>query len=473
MNFNIKFDNKFIQTLLKYILIVLIGFFILYFLDHFFYKTYENFSNFCNKCQMKPTSGNCVKLSRFDISNAQDVSFIIGVSSDFIFCPWEPNCTNDDYLNNLRDLNLRQGITNQEISDNYLQGTTNVTCCSGTQYSEYNNYTISFGDVSINKSNIQTCSTNNINTSDLFCRGLNAKLNDKGMVFRVDICNVLTNTKTFTYDLKNQEIFNLQNIRDISVTDPFTDTNRYIQNIQELNNLLSVNRYPSTSINIYTDNSSNPTNISFQTRNKIIDKLNTYYKPIVDEVYEYQLLNRNDQAIGTSTNTNNQYLLNENEFFDCFVNKKQVREASGNQFTRAQITDFCNNNFFDIGPGATYKTSQEVTPINYGPSMDLEMELKNLPSVEQTGNAPVSVINQYLNAINGFYEKQLANIMGPKTHGFNQELEFDNNTLETKEKTFFVYEQDKNNEYECQPSITGNKKFEYCGPDANYTPFIP
>ena len=54
----------------------------------------------------------------------------------------------------------------------------------------------------------------------------------------------------------------------------------------------------------------------------------------------------------------------------------------------------------------------------------------------------------------------------------NQELVFDNNTLDTKESTFFVYD-DSNNDisYECQPSVTGNSKFKSCGPPAYYTEF--
>jgi hypothetical protein len=95
-------------------------------------------------------------------------------------------------------------------------------------------------------------------------------------------------------------------------------------------------------------------------------------------------------------------------------------------------------------------------------------KLKRLETIPSSGNAPVSVINTYLNAINGFYEKQIANSTGPREHSYNQQLVFDNNSLETKQSTFFTYNKDVNNVYDCSPSITGNAKFDYCGPQAYY-----
>ena len=44
----------------------------------------------------------------------------------------------------------------------------------------------------------------------------------------------------------------------------------------------------------------------------------------------------------------------------------------------------------------------------------------------------------------------------------------DRNNLDLKEKTFFVYENEPNNNYECQESITGDNTFKYCGPVPNY-----
>jgi hypothetical protein len=94
------------------------------------------------------------------------------------------------------------------------------------------------------------------------------------------------------------------------------------------------------------------------------------------------------------------------------------------------------------------------------------MELTRLERIPSSGNAPVSVINTYLNAINSFYEKQISNLTGPRDHVFNQELVFDNNTLETATPTFFTYDDTANNTYQCQESVTGNSLFKDCGPAA-------
>ena len=102
----------------------------------------------------------------------------------------------------------------------------------------------------------------------------------------------------------------------------------------------------------------------------------------------------------------------------------------------------------------------------YPSNNDLEMELRRLESIPSTGNAPVSIINTYLNAINSFYEKQIRNLTGPRDHVFNQELVFDNNTLETVTPTFFTYDDTANNSYQCQESVTGNSLFKDCGPAA-------
>jgi hydrogenase expression/formation protein HypD len=95
-----------------------------------------------------------------------------------------------------------------------------------------------------------------------------------------------------------------------------------------------------------------------------------------------------------------------------------------------------------------------------------EIENQYTRLVQNSGNAPVSVINTYLNAINSFYEKQIQNLTGPRDHVFNQELVFDNNTLETATPTFFTYDDKPNNTYQCQESVTGNSVFKDCGPAA-------
>ena len=100
---------------------------------------------------------------------------------------------------------------------------------------------------------------------------------------------------------------------------------------------------------------------------------------------------------------------------------------------------------------------------------DFEMELKNLPQVNSNDNVPASVINTYLNSINSFYEKQLANINNHR----NQSIQFDNHSSLTIPSTFFVYDNSINNNFDCEPSVTGHDKFKYCGPTSYYTEFNP
>ena len=185
---------------------------------------------------------------------------------------------------------------------------------------------------------------------------------------------------------------------------------------------------------------------------------------ISNELYTYTL---NDKNLNDISDT---YILNHYQYFDCSGNIK----SNNNQiFNQEQLDKFYSNNYFGVASDAEYTTQQDTKNKynNYSSKKNLKMELKNLLPITDSSNVPVSIINQYLSAINRFYEKQISNMTGPKTHSFNQEMVFDNNTLETKTPTFFVYNNDPNNEYQCQPSITGNPKFKYCGPEPQYMPF--
>jgi len=168
------------------------------------------------------------------------------------------------------------------------------------------------------------------------------------------------------------------------------------------------------------------------------------------------------ETIDAPSGYSKEYILNENEFLNCFGRIESVPELSFN-FT-------ASGDFFGSSD-PTLTTVEQASANNYGPSGELEMELRRLQNVPPGGNAPVGVINQYLNAINGFYERHISNMLGPKTHSANNQLVFENDNLEIKTPTFFKYETDPNNKYECQPSITGNDKFKDCGPTAYYTDF--
>jgi hypothetical protein len=169
-----------------------------------------------------------------------------------------------------------------------------------------------------------------------------------------------------------------------------------------------------------------------------------------------------------------QYLLNSEQFFNCMG---EIKNDISSSFTSAQLAEFSNNDYFGTagrpvslgGLGeASYNALGTMQTTGYPSNNDLEMELRRLEIVPSSGNAPVSVISSYLNAINSFYDKQIRNLTGPREHSYNQQLVFDNNSLETKQATFFTYSKDTNNVYPCSPSVLGNSKFEYCGPEAYY-----
>jgi hypothetical protein len=180
---------------------------------------------------------------------------------------------------------------------------------------------------------------------------------------------------------------------------------------------------------------------------------------ISNQLYTYTLKNKNMENISDN------YTLNHYQYLDCLGN---IKSNNDEIFNQEELNKFSSNNYFDVASDASYTTQQDF---KYSPKEELKMELQNLLPINDPSNVSASIINQYLSAINRFYENHISNMLGPKTHSFNQEMVFDNNTLETKKPTFFVYNNDPNNEYECQPSITGNPKFKYCGPEPQYTPF--
>jgi hypothetical protein len=115
---------------------------------------------------------------------------------------------------------------------------------------------------------------------------------------------------------------------------------------------------------------------------------------------------------------------------------------------------------------------QDNTQRPYPSAEDFEMELRNLPPIQQSTNVSSSVISTYLNSINSFYQKQFNALIGPRTHAVPQTLQFDNDSLSTKPSTFFVYDGSINTDFDCEPSVTGDDKFKYCGPASYHTEFI-
>ena len=218
---------------------------------------------------------------------------------------------------------------------------------------------------------------------------------------------------------------------------------------QEIQNNLS---------NIYIDSCGNP----------LIEYIDYNYTP-----FKLNATNQLEEISPPTTANVQSYILNEDEFLNCFGDVTDNKDMSLNQLNIQKDLTLENigNNLFGVDERAKYKTQQDLESNKYGDIIDLSAEFRHLENVDIGGTAPTGVINQYLRAINGFYEKQLANMLGPRTHALNKQLVFDNDGLETKESTFFVYENKPNNEYECQPSITGNDKFKSCGPSAYYSEF--
>tara|TARA_B110001450_G_scaffold252310_3_gene273873 strand:- start:19324 stop:20574 length:1251 start_codon:yes stop_codon:yes gene_type:complete len=410
-----KLNINFIKNIGKTLIIGFIIIYCIYILYFFNSNLVEGFSKTfdCSFCEMKPTSGNCFNIKNINIAN-NNVEY---TDSSYIFCPWDQNCPN--------------------LSNN--KGINEITCCSGSNF--YNTNNLKYADVSIVNDSLNKCFPDFSNNG--YCLDLSNSVNSNftGMVFK----NVIKNSNILLdNNLTIPEILNYQNSLELKNNVSKTD-------LESLNNELK-------QLDLNNDTDKN--------RKKQIqeDLVANYFKSkILDEIFNYKLLDKSLTMIGN----NNQYILNKNEFLDCFGNKKTINTA---KFSEAQKKQFINKDYFDIAEDASYTTMQDTTQRLYPNQQDLEMELKNLEQIPPGGNVPTSVINQYLRAINSFYEKQMDNMMGPKTHTVNQQLVFDNNTLDmkTKSNTFFVYDNSYNNTYDCQPGITNDKNFKYCGPEAYY-----
>ncbi len=272
----------------------------------------------------------------------------------------------------------------------------------------------------------------------------------------------------------DQNCPNLSNNKEINEITCCSGSNFYNTNNLKYADVSIVNDslnkcFPDFSNNGYCLDLSNSVNSNFTGmvfEKNVIQENQTTNKAMVtisDESFNYNLVDKSLEKLGN----NNQYMLNENEFLDCFGNKKTINTK---KFSETQKKQFIDNDYFDVSEDASYTTIQDTNQRLYPNQQDLEMELKNLEQIQPGGTAPISVINQYLRAINSFYEKQMDNMLGPKTYTVNQQLVFDDNTLDmkTKSNTFFVYDNSYNNTYDCQPGITNDKNFKYCGPEAYY-----
>ena len=558
--FNTKINLNFIKNSAKFLILAFLIIYCIYILYFSSLKTVESFANTydCSKCEVKPTSGNCIKIYDFsytlgaiDAPGENMISFT-KIDTSYIFCPWEPNCDiSNSYSANMLDDDSRQLKSNSQLEANMFGSLNNIRCCSNSgpfyaaetknYYSVFDNLnTINnitnmcnqfdtdlsenrvynkleeqeikriYGEEAVtrtklvireeNYAKVKNFCLNHDKTHEnyfasrsniddfsgiLFKQGIDSsghvlldpRLRKLGLTRKTIIDNIISKQQlidisdgaikgiiegknqmitTFEYkennvkkeqgsfyqviDKHNQRL-NALKTQNMSDTD-FEQTLIIILNDLVAHYDLAPSNYNNSNDNIYEIFNYVPSKItnipvigSQPTKINIKDTLPTYSKT---------------------------YILNENEFLNCFGEIESVPELSFN-FTASG--DF----FGSSDPNLT--TFEQSSSNNYGVSAELEMELRRLQNVPPGGNAPVGVINQYLNAINGFYERHISNMLGPKTHSANNQLVFENDNLEIKTPTFFKYETDPNNKYECQPSITGNDKFKDCGPTAYYTDF--
>jgi len=512
-----KISNKY-RNLIKIALITFIvvsSLYVLY-ISNNGYIIAENFANTrdCSDCTMKPDSGNCVPLydisytySQIGTSNKWNLD-ICNIITNNVFCQWESQCLFD----NIASQNERSLLANSSIN----QSIYDVTCCSGSSFYNNNNINFNYSVIKTNTSNIADCSNiKNIirqsisgtidlsydplifNTTNRICNTLEptgSLFNKRGMLFSKSESksNIFSDPKTMPNDIINYiSTSNIRNeIRAIidglrgpniqpSSLNGFNevDLNNNITQLTQLNDALVLKaRTENLQRQLKRSDLTSAQNSSFAS---ILNSLQPVYRVALPNAllqertdYSYRLVNNNNSPLNLANP--NQYLLNSDQFFNCMGIIKQDISSS---FTSAQIADFSNNDYFGTagrpvtqgGLGeASYSALGSIPTNSYPSNNDLEMELKRLETVPASGNAPVSVISTYLNTINSFYEKQIQNASGPREHSYNQQLVFDNNSLETKQSTFFTYNKDVNNVYNCSPSITGNSKFEYCGPEAYY-----
>ena len=499
------------------------------------YKIRENLANArdCSNCIIRPTSGNCVPVYdisydfRIDTSSGKRVLDICNVTTNNVFCQWEPKCTFDNITSVSDRLSLNNSIIDQSIYD--------VTCCSGSSFYDNSAIHFNYSFIKDNITNISDCSAIKGHVRRSISDGTDLSYNRDFFDVTNRICNTLEptgqlfNKKGMLFS-KTESSFNILNDRismpiEIINFISFSNIRNIINDILELPDLRyynALNNFRIVSLNTtITQLTQLNDALVLKARNEnlqrqltrtdltpaqeasfssILTNLQNVFS-VADEFinrdrsspnltipgggsllterryFRYSLLNNDyTQYLGsglTPSNAND-YLLNSDQFFNCMGEKKTDISAS---FNSTQLADFSTNDYFGTsgrpialgGLGdASYNALGFMQNTGYPSNNDLEMELKRLEIVPATGNAPVSVISSYLNAINSFYEKQLRNLSGPREHSYSQELVFDNNSLETKNTTFFTYNKATNNVYPCSPSILGNSTFEYCGPDAYY-----
>ncbi len=580
--FNTKINLNFIKNSAKFLILAFLIIYCIYILYFSSLKTVESFANTsdCSKCEVKPTSGNCIKIydfsysiiDEYDAQTELTISFE-KIDTSYIFCPWEPNCDiSSSYKANMLNRDSRQLKSNSELEANMFGSLNNIRCCSNNDpfyaaetknyYSVFDNFNTINNitnmcakfDIDLSNKNVYNKMTEQEIKDTYSASDANNYIIKTNFVLRQEnyhkvknFClnhnpnhpnynDALLNIDDFSGILFNRNIKETGHVlQDPRLHKPGLTRKTIIDNIISKQQLIDIsndaikeknadgsfktdnfgNKIMKTDYDYKENNEKkdqgsfyqvidkhnqrlnalktlNMSNADFeQTLNIILNDLVTHYNQAPsnynnkDGYYDnsYQIFNYvpskiNNPVVGnqptkiiitdTLPDYSKEYILDENEFLNCFGKIESTDLSMDFTVSGEYYRD--NLGFFGSSDPSLV-TFGETTPFDSGPISDLSAELRRLQNVPPGGNAPVGVINQYLNAINGFYERHISNMLGPKTHSANNQLVFENDNLEIKTPTFFKYETDPNNKYECQPSITGNDKFKDCGPTAYYTDF--
>ena len=382
-----KFDDTVKLIIIGFI--ILLCLWILYFSSQPITEGLNNID--CSKCEIKPSTGNCIQIKDLSYANfgenIQDIDFDI-IDTSYVFCPWEPNC---NYSDNIMSQSDRQNLSNEDIQSGLKN---NVQCCPDDTF--YNTNTISINKIPqfshikhmcsrINTSNNLINIRNRVGTDFDKFRSLCNQIDLSGLYFNKEIQfsgNVLKDP-----NLTVQEIIDYQKILEVKLLNTGGETKRN-QDITLINDQLR-------SLDLTTEEGLNKKQ---ELQNNLAD--NYFLSTITNETYQYKLVDNTAAPLGES------YILQENEFFNCFGNKEKVKTVDEMNFSEEDIKKFNTENYFEVDSNASYTTMQDNILQPYPSNIDFDMELKNLPVIQKSDTVSTAVINSYLNTINSFYQKQ-------------------------------------------------------------------
>ena len=499
MKFNINLSRENLKLMLLFFLILVIVI-LLYII---FNSNIENFeTKDCSDCKVNPESGNCIGINDF----SYNASLIINPSTqydipmdnlisikdyNYKFCPWEENCSNDvNFIDNIISQVDRLRLSNTELKQKAIN---NIQCCSGSQFYNNNTYELSNNYLFNNYDNSCSDLFSNVNEISNSNRNLYLNILSSGTYKKIqnicrytDISNYSDENKMglfFKQNLSGEILFFQQNnlspreiLDRLQITSLKNMTNDLTLSTAFNEDMTFLNNNSNKNLNQFTQTELQKLNII---KNNITNNYITSPSDTIISSYNYMLLDNsfnimNSQATAISETGNDQYLILPDQFINCTGVINDICNQTYEDISQEFITKFTGDNMYKYmrpSSDASYTTQQDSMPVNYGPSMDIAMELKSLETVQQGGLAPTNVINQYLTAINGFYENQIKTLLAPKNHSYDSKLVFQNNGTLERDNTFFVYKgENSTNDYSFNMPPTQDASFGWYGPSALYSP---